>query len=295
MLRINLLPPYIYDAAKRRNVMIIWAVVVVAVVAGFLFARVQLDAQARDIEAKTQAETADANQADKYKSDAAALDQQNAALKQRVEFVEGARKHVTGTYPPLLRNVRDWTIRRVVYSSVAPGGNAVNISAYAPSLGDVGHYLMAMQNNPKISLVNITMNSIPAFPRGATQQAGTGMFGGMQSSSSAYSQTTGRPGHDFQVVLTLLDQIPPGPVFPPGGGQGAGGGQGMGGAPGGMIMPGMTMPGMTAPTMGGPGGGGPMIGPGPGTMPGTPGGAGGAGAGLSMGGRRGSRVGAEAQ
>ena len=272
MLRINLLPPYIYEGNKRRNVTILWVAILALVVGGMVFAKLQIDAATEARRAETEALRPNADRADALKQEASNIEQANQALKAKSDFVEGSNKHVAATYPPLFDNIRNWTITRVLYRDIVPQGQAVTINAHAPSLSEVGHYMLAMERNPNITGMSIGMNSIPSFgPNGPIrQQQQGGGIGGAQG--QAGPRLPG--GHDFTVSLALAQPIPGAPSYPAGGG---GGGQqpGMGGGMGGPMggMGGGPPPGMA------PMGGGPP--PGAGPM-----GGGSGGGGMSMGGRR---------
>lgn len=164
MLRINLLPPYIYEGAKRRNVYVLWVLLLLAAVGGLIAWKIKLGNEADRIAADTEPLKKVQADAKNTQSKADALVASNAALKQKADFVRSAKKYNSDTYPPLLGNVGNYTITRVLYSSMVPAGNQVSLAAYAPSLSDVGHYIMAMEKNPNVVNVSIAMNSIPDFP-----------------------------------------------------------------------------------------------------------------------------------
>jgi hypothetical protein len=222
-------------------------------VAGCVFAKVSLDGRAADWQRQQDALEGRAKQADEWKAKAANVTTQNAELKSKADFVQAAQKHTLSAYTSVFENVRNYTINRVVYSGVAPANQQVNITAFSPTLADVGHYMLAMEKNPEIGQLTIGMNSIPSFP--ATGQAPIAQ--------------AGRPsGHDFTATLTLKTPIPAAPAFPPGsagqapamqmtmGGAGAGGpgGGGPGGSAGMAQMMGAMRGGATAPPTGGPAG-----------------------------------------
>lgn len=230
MLKINLLPPYIYEGAHRRNAIILWSVAVVAVVGCFLFWKITLDGQAQDWKSKTDRIQGDATRATSLKNEAARIRQESAAIQGKRDFVESARKYNSTTYPPVFNNIRDYTIRQVVYSSLQPSGNTVTLEAYAPTLAKVGHYMMWMEHDPAISNVSVAIGSIPGFPFHGTAQA--------QQLASGIRSPGG--GHTFTVTLTLKKAIEGGPSYSAGGTQAAAGGA-MGGsmAGGPMGSPGM--------------------------------------------------------
>lgn len=240
MLRINLLPPYIYEGAKRRNAIVLWSIIVLLVIGGAVFGKVQLDQKAQQIKKDTEALQPQQAEAKQTQAKADAINTEIASLKAKADFVRDALHYDTDTYPTLFDNVRDYTIARVLYSSVIPANQTVTCSAYAPSLGDVGHYLLAMERNPKITNVSIALNTIPAFPvsKAASSQPATGMMGPMAGMEA--------PGLGGSMMGSA-------PLM--GGMAGIGGGSMMGGMPGmgGSMMGGM--PGMGRRTMGFGGGG----------------------------------------
>ena len=68
MLRINLLPPYIYEGNKRRNVTILWLVILAAVVGGMVFAKLQIDAATEARRQETESLLPNADLADRTQS-----------------------------------------------------------------------------------------------------------------------------------------------------------------------------------------------------------------------------------
>jgi Tfp pilus assembly protein PilN len=261
MLKINLLPPYIYEGNKRRNVALLWALILAAVVGACVFSKLRIDAETEARRQETEALRPNADEADRLAREATDIQSQNAGLKAKRDFVTASNEHISQTYPPLFDNVRNWTIDRVLYRSVVPQGQAVAISAHAPSLSRVGHYMLAMERNPNITGLSIAMNSVPGFgPNGPIRGQQQGGFGG--GGNAEGPRLPG--GHDFNVTLALSKPIPAAPVYPAGGGgqqAGAGGfpgGGGMGGGPmgGGMGPGGPPMGSGGMQRMMGPGGGG---------------------------------------
>lgn len=260
MLRVNLLPPYIYEGAKRRNVSIVWAVLALIVVGGFLFAKTRIDSQTNSIKEETEARRPDKEEAERKQAEATRINQESTAVREKRDFVKLAKEYDTTTYPPLVYNIRNYTIRDVLYSSLQPASNTVTMDAWAPSLAKVGQYMMWMERNPKISNVSVAMSNIPGFPRQAQpRQPDYGQLGYGAQQQAGFGPN-GITGYDFLVTLTLLQPVPGPPVY---------GGAEQGGGPGGPMMGG---PMMGGPMMGGPGMMGPMGPGGPGMMsPGMPG------------------------
>lgn len=248
MLKINLLPPYIYEGSKRTKVLVFWIFLWIVVVGGFVYWRMMQSAQAEDYRRQTAELTARANQADQMQAEATRIENESQGVRTKYTFVRDARAHNQTTYQTVAAAVREYTIRNVLYSSLEPAGNTVGISAYAPDLASVGRYMMYMERNPSITNVHVALNNIPSFP------VQPGMTGTQQG---AGLRPPGGGGYDFRVTLTLAQNIPGGPSY------GAGGGQQQGGGFGG---------GMTAPPMGGMGGMGGGMSMGMGAPPGMGGG-----------------------
>jgi hypothetical protein len=265
MLKINLLPPYIYEGSTRKKVMALWAVIVLAVIGGFLFWKVTLDQQVEQINADRIAHEADANAADKAQADANNINAASAKVRDKAKFIGDARDYNVQTYPRLVYNIRDYTLKGVLYDALTPQGNMVQLPAYAPDLATVGHYIMAMERNPEIDNVSIQIGTIPGYPPQPAGQTGNQGATGVRPPSGG--------GHNFIVTLALHKPIPSGPTYPLGAAPAGGGGGGMGGG----------MMGSSGMMSGGSG----MMGS-PGMMSGgSPGRLSGMGGGGMMGGRRG--------
>lgn len=274
MLRINLLPPYIYEGAKKRNVVILWAVIILAVAGAALGWWTVLRGQATRIAEDTEALRPQMQEAQRTQEQANKIMADSQAIRGKADFVKEARKHVMTTYPSRIVNISNYTISRVLYSSMTMQGQTIQMAAYAPSLADVGHFIMWMENNPDIREVAIALNSIPvftnpqaqaqtsarttSFPTLGTRSAPAGSmpfgplfdpefgFSGNPGPAVGRQQVSGvRPpsgrGHNFTVTLTLVNPIPSGPRYPPipaqQPGMGGFGGGGFGGAMGPMMGP----------------------------------------------------------
>jgi hypothetical protein len=252
MLRINLLPPYIYEGAKRRNVTVLWVVILLLVIGGFVYAKTTIDSQTADLRRQEQETQPKATEALNMASEAGRIKSDSQVIVGKANFVRNAVSHDRSVYQELLTNVARYTWPKVMYDGIRPEAQSVTLPAYAPTLRDVGHYMIYMERNPKISRVDVAINSIPSFPSGGQQG------GGNQSQATGVRPLSGG-GHNFTAVLTLRQALP----NPPGYAGAAGGNTGQtttgGGRTGG---PGMGGPGLSGPGMGGPGLSGPGMGSG---------------------------------
>jgi hypothetical protein len=248
MLKINLLPPTINAGATRGKMIGLWIFLWIVTVGGFMFWLTKLNDEAARIKSEATALEPTANKADATQREADDINAKSAAVRAKADFIRNANEFNSTAYQTVVNNVRDYTIKSVLYRDMNISGNTVTLTAYAPSLAEVGRYLMWMEHNPSISNVSIAINSIPGFPyngSGAVLAQG----GGAGQSQSAGIRPPGGAGHDFSVTLTLVKPLPGAPAFP---GAGGGGGQAGGGMGGGMTSGGGMLMGMG----GGPGGGG---------------------------------------
>jgi hypothetical protein len=243
MLRINLLPPYIYEGAKRTKVTILWVVILLAVIGGMVFGKTTIDAETDKIKNDTAQQQPLKAEAEQKAAQAAEINRRSEQIRAKATFASTAREHAN-TYPQIYNSIVRYTWGRVLYDQISPADRSVQIAAFAPSLSDVGHYMMAMENNKDVAKVEVAMNSIPTIP--PTAQQGQGQATGLRPPT---------PGHDFTVLLSLNKPIPAGPTYGtvPGGQQGGGGGGGGRGISSGMGGPGSS--GMGGGSMGSPGGG----------------------------------------
>lgn len=234
MLKINLLPPYIYEGKKRGTVAVLWLVIVLVVAGACVFGKIYIDGQTAKVKSDTDAERPNMEAAQKAAKDAEAVASESKGILEKATFVRDAQKHASTTYPPLFRNIRDYTISNVLYRSLTPRGQTVSLSAYAPTLASVGQYMMYMEHNPEITGLAIDLAGLTGYP----EQAAV-------SNAAAGVRPPGDKGFDFNVRLSLAKAVASGPRY--GNAPAAATGGGM---MGGMTGPGGGMPGM----MSGPGG-----------------------------------------
>src|ERR1700687_526807 len=105
MLKINLLPPYIYEGAKRRNVVVLWVLILIAVIGFAAFGKIRLDNDTKSWNDQTEAIDANANKADQTQAKANSIRSLNATTKAKADFVTNSTKYNVETYPPVFDNV----------------------------------------------------------------------------------------------------------------------------------------------------------------------------------------------
>lgn len=231
MLTINLLPPNVNAGSKRTGLIVLWVVVVLAVAGGMFYYKTTIDAGTEKIKQDQAAIENDANKADSLQAQADKVIESSKVVVAKRDFVGKALDYNKSTYQPVIANISDYTNRNVLYNSMVPEAQSVQLHAYTISLAQVGKYMMWMEHNPQISHLSISLAGIPT-PDMWKQRNG--------NSGSSIRPPHGL-GYDFDVTLSLTKPIPGGPSYGAAQVASAGGGGGM------------TMPGMGGGTMPGPG------------------------------------------
>ncbi|MGQ9789308.1 MAG: hypothetical protein ACUVR7_01430 [Armatimonadota bacterium] len=300
MLKINLLPPNIYEPRKKRIWFAVFVVVWIALAAGLIAWQLSLVSQKSQKADELQQQEAIVRQVEQTEQEAQNTKARVAPLLARALLADEIFRY-NKQYPNLYRQVRRWTIATVRYGSMGVAqGMTLQAQAVTRDLDEMARYLQIMLQCPLFMGVSISWSAAggttatrlggfgggygaPTTPYGAygapygggapygapTGLAGSpGMPGGMLGSAGTLGGRTQQQnqGIVFTVVATLreplMNQIPQlvQQLTSPLGGVGL---TGMGGMGARMGLPGAPMmggPGMPAPMMGGPGMPGPMMG-----------------------------------
>jgi Tfp pilus assembly protein PilN len=215
VLKINLLPAYIYAKRKVRRVAFVFGVLFLGVVAGLLAWWMMLGNQ----EARLKVELAEMDQRAK---EVEALEQQVKAeeakippIQSKVTFIEDVLAYNL-EFPKIYEELARYTYSRIMYQSVDASTSQLTIRARARSVGDCGRYLLNMYRAGHL-FSGVTIDSVPGWP--SQGEGGQG---------SPF-------GFDFNVTCTLAKPITE-PAYGGAGGEAAGEGvpTGISGTPGGM-------------------------------------------------------------
>ncbi|GIV17866.1 MAG: hypothetical protein KatS3mg022_3301 [Armatimonadota bacterium] len=326
MLKLNLLPPNIYEPRKKRAWFAVFVVVWIALAGGLIAWQLSLVNLKSQKSEELQQQEAIVRQVEQTEQEAANTKAMVAPLLTRAQLVDEIYR-TNKQYPKLYREVRRWTIASVRYGSMGVAqGMTLQAQAVTRDLDEMARYLQIMLQCPLFTGVSISWTTAGGTAGTTTRPGGFGgmgapPFGGGYGTGAPYGAPTGLPGMPgapgtrvsqpgqqqtaqgvvFNVVATLREPLTNQvqqlvqQLISSLGGTGMTGMGGMGGMAGmGGFGGGMPGPMMGAPMMGAPGMGGPMIGAPPsmggGTAPRAPGMAGPMGApGGGMGGPRGGR------
>ena len=215
MLRINLLPPYIYDDLKKRNYVIFGGAVslVVILACGFLLMNAkaaQETAQKASDEAKTQKE--------KYDLEVTSIEKVKlgaAATQAKSDFVNDTRTY-NDAWAMVYENMRAMTTPVVVLNSMRlTSSSNLEILGFAPTELDVARWWMELRKSPDFAQVQF---DLPAHPYPATGGTGTPATVAMGGGGAMSGMGGGPAGGSAGMMAAMM---------------GGGGGRGMGGGGGG--------------------------------------------------------------
>jgi len=186
VLKINLLPRYIFERRKVRQAAFLAGLAFVVVLGGMLGwwftlnkARADLQVRVQDMEARRDEVTALQK---RVESEEARI----PPIQQRLDFIDGLLAY-TDKIPDLYEEVARYTYGRVLYRSIQPAADSLTIQAYSRSLGDCGRYLLNMYRASHI-FSSVTITAVPGYPSDVTR---------------------GGEGFEFTVTCRLVTPITP--------------------------------------------------------------------------------------
>lgn len=287
MLKLNLLPPNIYEPRKKRAWFAVFVVVWIALAAGLVAWQLSLVNHKSQKAEELQQQEAIVRQVEQTEEEARNTKAMVAPMLARVQLADEVKKQNL-QYPKLYREVRRWTINTVRYDAMAvPQGVTLQARAMTRNLDEMARYLQVMLSCPLFTGVSISWGSAG----GTTTPGGMGMptmggtlggpYGGYGMTPAPGGQMAQQPaeGVVFTVVASLreplFNQVQQYLAMLGGTGMAAGGFRGGFGTGFGTSMPGAPM--MGGPPMGGPMMGGPMMGGPPAPTMGGPAAVGGGG------------------
>jgi Tfp pilus assembly protein PilN len=191
VLKINLLPSYIYEGRNKMIALVGMIVLVLAVTAGMLYWNVQEKNKANALQIQVDAMEANAKQVSDLQAQVTAEQGRIPDVQGKVKFIEDLRAYNLG-YPALYEKVARYTYSRVNYTSMQISSGQLKIKAHARSLGDCGRYLLNMYRGTDL-FKSVTISGIP--------------------SSWTHGQVIG--GFDFDVTCGLVS-YPVAPAAPAG-------------------------------------------------------------------------------
>jgi hypothetical protein len=252
MLRINLLPPYIFDKQKKVQLAIVWGVVAAAAIALFVIwssgVAGRLDEEKKKLADATDAKT----QYDNVESQITDVNNKVAVTKSKQTFIADAKKS-NDSWPAVYEQMRDVTSPLILLESLAidPGNHkALDFAGFAKDELTIARWWMTLRNaKDRFDSVSFNLPTHPYVPANAQGGAGgfgqMGRFGGPMGGGRGFGGGSGMPpgmmsgsmppgmsGGSGMPPMAMAGR--PGMMTPGGSGMGGFGGSGMGGFRGGM-------------------------------------------------------------
>lgn len=171
MLRINLLPKYIWERRQVKQAAFLFGVIFAGVVAGMVAWHLSLAAQQRDWTAQVADMQIKANEVKQIEAQAVAEEQRLPAIQGKVAFIEGIMQYNL-EYPKLYEELAKYTYNRIMYTAVESSGSQLRVGAHTRSIGDCGRYLLNMYRASHM-FSSVGIDAVPGWPRqGDTQGQG---------------------------------------------------------------------------------------------------------------------------
>lgn len=161
MLKINLLPPYIFEKRKIRRTAILFGVLVGCVAAGMFGWYSMLAARERDLNSEVLMWEQKAAEVKSLEDQAAAEEAKSPPIKSKVDFIEKVMAYNL-EYPKLYEELAKYTYSRILYRSVEPSPNQLKIAAHAGSVGDCGRYVLNMYRASHI-FTSVRIDGVPGW------------------------------------------------------------------------------------------------------------------------------------
>lgn len=162
MLKINLLPPYIFERRKVRQTAILFGMIFMVVLGGMVGWWIVLGQKEAALKVEVADMQAKAQQVLQLEATIKAEEDKIPPIKERMDYFRAVMSYNT-KFPALYEELTKYTYERVLYRSIQPSNNALTIQAHAKSLGDAGRYLLNMYR-AKHLFSNVSMSAVPGYP-----------------------------------------------------------------------------------------------------------------------------------
>jgi len=204
VLKINLLPPYIYERRKIRQTTFLFGLIFMLVLGCMVTWWVMLGKKESNLEIYVAEMEQKADQVKALKELVRAEEAKIPPVEAKVDFIEGVMAYNVKV-PNLYEELAKYTYTRVLYRSVSPSNNQLTIQAYARSVGDCGRYLLNLYRASHI-FRSVAISEVPGYPTGGGEAAGPALFA--ETGTAELAQLTVLPrGFEFTVTCTLVEPI----------------------------------------------------------------------------------------
>jgi len=174
MIKINLLPPGIFEARVIKRLIALFAVLLILVIGLMSVWYVKINKDADAMKAKADQAEAYTREAQAWAARASEARAPIANMKAKCDFFDAVAKYNL-VYVNLYREIAKFTYARVTYSDLKPsGGTVITITAHAPSIMDAGRYLLNMYRATHL-FSSVTISAVPGWPPESSTVTAAGM------------------------------------------------------------------------------------------------------------------------
>lgn len=208
MIKINLLPPNIYEKRQIRQLIGLFVVGAILIGGGIGYWDHTIK-----VATQTTMEQADAaenltKQAEGFKAKAAETRKPiDDEINPKIKFFDSVAEY-NNEYPKLFEEVAKFTKSGIVYTSLDPtGGTTLTISASATKLMDIGFYLSNMYRATHIFTSVAITTPVGGWPSGASGSSVLSTIGSMASTPMPGGYMPGMPGGPRMTTYGGMDAI----------------------------------------------------------------------------------------
>lgn len=188
MIKINLLPPNLFEGKIIRNIAIGFGVLALVVAGGMLFWNSTIVKHTQQVQTEADRFKQLTEQANQIKSEADAMRAGIAPITQKVKFFQDVAQHNL-SYLEVYHEIGRYTYKRVVYNGVSLSDDgAVKLDVAAPSMSDIARYMLNLYTATSL-FSSVVMGGAPAAGAGPASTTGPSM-----AALPPASGTMGAPG-----------------------------------------------------------------------------------------------------
>jgi hypothetical protein len=165
MIKINLLPPYVFERQAVQRLMVMFAALLIFIIIAGVAWRTKQGAALADLQTQLAEQQRIAAEVKANQDQANAETAKVGPITEKVKFIDAVLKHNLEA-PALYEQLTRFTYEKVRYRSITLSDTQMDIDAYAPSLSDAGRYLLNLYRATDL-FSQVTMSAVPGYSAGA--------------------------------------------------------------------------------------------------------------------------------
>mgnify|MGYP001025863736 CR=1 FL=1 len=162
MLKINLLPPYIFERRKVRQTAFLFGLIFMLTFGGMVAWWYTLGKKEADLKEQLVVMNQRKDQVLALENTIKAEEAKIPPIKERMDYFRAVMAYNT-KFPELYEELAKYTYERILYRSIQPSNNSLTIQAHAKSIGDAGRYLLNMYRARHL-FSGVQISAVPGYP-----------------------------------------------------------------------------------------------------------------------------------